>query len=112
MDMGNPYELPLLVIGLLTGAIAGLIPGRTYTAWLNRLYILGLGACVSWFLQTHLVDWAYTHPFNPNDGAPRVMAALGGWLVALTWPILPVFASVLAVRWVFARLSKRRSYAA
>ena len=110
--MENPYQPPLLVVGLLSGVVAGLIPERTYTTWLNRIYILGLGASVSWFLQISSVDWAYSHPFNPNDGAAKAMVSLLGWLFALIWPILPAFASVFTMHRVIGRLSKTSSYSA
>ena len=104
--MDNPFETPILVIGLISGIAAGLIPGRSRVRWINRIYILAVGACVSWFLHMRSVEWAYSHPFNPNDGGPLVMVALLGWLVALVWPILPALFAVLLVRFVIGRLRR------
>ena len=102
--MDNPYSTPIFVIGLVSGVVAGLIPGRSYVRWLNRIYIIALGACASWFLQVPAVKWAYSHPFNPDDGGPLTMAALLGWLAALIWPILPTFFAVVAIRFFYRRI--------
>ncbi len=87
----NPYDIPLLAIGVISGVCAGLIPGKSRTTLINRVFILGLGVCISWLLLQLLVDWAYNHPFNPADGAPRTFAFLFGWLTQFIWPILPTF---------------------
>jgi hypothetical protein len=104
--MDNPYDTPILIIGLLSGVAAGLIPGRSAIRWINRLYIIALGASVSWYLRMHATDWAYSHPFNPNDGAALTMVALLGWLMALIWPILPTLFGVLAIRFLYGRIRR------
>jgi len=102
--MDNPFDTPILIIGLVSGVVAGLIPGRTYIRWLNRLYIIALGAFSSWFLEIHAVDWAYSHPFNPDDGAAFSMAAMFGWLPSIVWPILPTLLVVGAIRIFYRRI--------
>ena len=106
--MNNPFEAPILAIGLLAGIIAGLIPGKQPIRWLNRIYILLSGAFLAWGLEIYFVDWAYTHPFDPNDGGPRTVVALLGWIVALINPILPTFAAVSVLRMLYTRFAMSR----
>jgi len=105
--MDNPYETPILALGLLAGIVAGLISGKQIIRWLNRIYILLSAAFVCWLLEIHLVDWAYTHPFDPNDGGPRAFAAIFGWLAALIYPILPAFILVSLSRITCIRYFQR-----
>lgn len=105
--MENPYETPIFALGLLAGIVAGLISGKEIIRWLNRVYILLSAAFISWLLEIHLVDSAYTHPFDPNDGGPCAFAALFGWLAALIYPILPVFILVSLSRIIRMRYFNR-----
>jgi len=105
--MDNPYETPILALGLLAGIVAGFIPGTQILAWLNRLYILLSAAFVCWLLEIHYVDWAYTHPFNPNDGGPRAFVALFGWVAALIYPIVPTFIIISLSRVLCMRYFQR-----
>ena len=105
--MDNPYQNPILALGALAGIIAGLIPGNQPIRWLNRLYILLSASCGCWLLFMLCIDWAYTNPFNPNDGGPRIFSALLGWVAALVYPILPTFFAVSVVRLVYARRKAR-----
>ena len=99
--MNNPYETPILALGLFAGIVAGLIPGKKTIAWLNRLYILLSAAFACWLLEIHYVDWSYTHPFDPSDGGPRAFVALFGWAAALIYPILPTFVIISLSRVLF-----------
>ena len=101
--MDNPFETPIFALGLLGGIIAGLIPGNQPLRWLNRIYILLSASCGCCLLFMFYTDWAYTHPFNPNDGAPRVFTGLFGWAAALAYPILPTFFAVSFVRLIYGR---------
>ena len=101
--MDNPYEAPILALGLVAGIAAGLIPGHQPVRWLNRMYILLSSSCGCWLLMMLCTDWAYTHPFDPNDGGPRIFSALFGWAAALVYPILPTFFIVSLLRVLYAR---------
>ena len=106
--MRNPYDVPLLIIGIVSGVCVGLIPGKTRAALISRVFILALGVCVSWLMLQLLVDWAYNHPFNPADGAPRAFAFLFGWLAKLVWPILPAFLLTFAIRVTFEKMHRSK----
>jgi len=101
--MENPYQTPIYALGLLAGIVAGLIPGNHPVRWLNRLYVMLSASCGCWLLFMLYTDWAYTHPFDPNDGGPRVFSALLGWAAALAYPIVPAFFLVSLVRLIYGR---------
>ena len=105
--MDSPFQTPIVVLGLLAGICAGLIPGNQPIRWLNRIYILLSSSCACWLLIMLHVDWAYTHPFDPNDGGPRTFSALFGWAAALAYPILPVFTATSLLRMLFSRIKRR-----
>lgn len=99
----NPYDIPIFVAGIVSGAVAGLMAASGLLRLIHCLYVLALGTCLSWLLLVPSVEWEYSHPFNPDDGGPITGALLFGWLAALVWPTLPTFFTVLGIRFLSSR---------
>jgi len=80
----NTYNLYLYLIpcGI---AVAGAFPKDKKI----RILCLVIATAVYWYFLQKSVDWAYTHPFNPNDGGARSFSAVLGWLIGLVTIILP-----------------------
>ena len=101
--MTNPYEIPLLVIGVLAGLAAGFVFARCTGSWRWSLAIVLVGTGISWVLFIQSVQWTYAHPFDPDDGGPLSFAAMFGGARALAWPILPAFLAALVATRVLRR---------
>ena len=91
----NPYTLPLYLIPALMTFIGALAEKR-----ITQVICIVMATCVFWLLLQGSVDWAYTHPFNPDDGAARSFAILFGWFYGLLIVILPTY--------FITRFSKKR----
>jgi hypothetical protein len=87
----NPFTLPLYIIGISSGVISALISNRIKYSRIIKVIILLIGASICWVLQIESVEWAYNHPFNPNDGGAKTFVSLFGGIANLIWPILPMF---------------------
>ena len=109
--MDNPYDLPWVLIGIASGVLAGILPSRPRWIAALRLFVVVLGTYFCWRLLLSSVEWAYNHPFNPNDGAAKTFAYLFGWLVALLLLIGPTFVCTLLAKIIYGRIKKRRGAA-
>ena len=95
----NPFTIPLIAIPAAITFYASFVKGR----W-ARLGLLLVATMVFWlFLQVH-VDWTFTHPFEPNDGGPRTVAFLFGWLYGLVLVIAPVYWSSKGIQWIWSKI--------
>ena len=95
----NPFTIPLIAIPVAITFYASFVKGR----W-ARLGLLLVATKVFWlFLQAH-VDWTFTNPFEPNDGGPRTVAFLLGWLYGLVLVIAPVFWSSKGIQWIWSKI--------
>ena len=101
--MVNPYWLPTYVPAAVLALVAGVLPMRPRYYMLLQFVLLVAAAIIFHVFVVRSVVWAYQHPFNPSDGAPRVFASLFGWLVGLVWPILPTYAVARLWRWLITR---------
>ena len=90
----NPFTLPLYIIGISSGAISALLPNKIKYSKIIKVIVMLIGASICWVLQIESVEWAYSHPFNPNDGGAKTFVSLFGGIANLIWPILPVFSVI------------------
>jgi hypothetical protein len=104
--MDNPYDLPWIIVGIASGVLAALLPARKRKR-LARAAVFALGTFLCWRITLSWVEWAFAHPFNPDDGAAKTFVYLFGWLPGLVILILPSFALVLLVRFVHERQRRR-----
>ena len=82
----NPYTLPLIAVPAAITIYASSVKRR----WV-RISLLLVATIVFWlFLQPH-VHWTFSHPFNPNDGGPKAVALLFGWVYGLVFEITPIY---------------------
>jgi hypothetical protein len=102
--MENPYDLPWLLAGIGSGVLAGSLNRAFPLRPAAQLLIVAIGALLCWRIALQSVDWAYSHPFNPNDGGAKSFVYLFGWIVGIIVLILPSFAWVSLVRIVLTRL--------
>lgn len=109
--MENPYDLAWLLAGIGSGVLAGSLKQGLSFRPLAQLLIVALGAFLCWRIALQSVDWAYSHPFNPNDGGAKAFVYLFGWVVGIVVLIVPSFAFTSLVRVVITRLRARRNIA-
>jgi len=95
----NPYSPYLYGISGMLAVTAGFI-NRGYL----RVILLFVGTISYWYFLQPFVDWAYTNPFNPDDGGPRTFALLFGWAFGLLFFMIPIF----GITHFTKRLSKQR----
>lgn len=94
----NPYMPYLYCIpGFI--AIMSAFPKRR----ILRILFIIIAAGIYWAILPKYVSWAYTHPFNPNDGAALSFAALFGWLVGLIILILPLHFGTRLIIWGYTK---------
>jgi len=98
--MENPYQIALYCIPGFLAFIAGMLPSMQHRWRVVQAMILGVASATYWYLLQLHVSWAYDHPANPNDGAPKTFALLFGWLFGLVFPIVPVW---FITRWIRRR---------
>ena len=84
--MMNPYTVTMVGIPVLLSVIASLAK-KPVIKWT----LLILATAIYWVILQKYVNWAFTHPFNPNDGGPRTFAYLFGWLYGLIIVIIPTY---------------------
>lgn len=82
----NPYSIPQFLLTALL-ALAASFQSRRLWKWL----LLLSAVLTFWAFLQPAVHWAFSHPFNPNDGAAKVSALLFGWAVGLVAVVLPVY---------------------
>ena len=56
-----------------------------------RYYVLLVATVTFWGILQSRVGWAFSHPFNPNDGGPRTFAFLFGWLFGIVVFVAPSY---------------------
>lgn len=91
--MDNPYEFHLYFWPAVLALLALFPKQRKF-----KVLILVLASIVYWAILQPSVEWAFNHPFNPDDGGPKTFAFLFGWLFGLIFPILPTFGLALLVK--------------
>lgn len=98
----NPYALYLYALpGVL--AIASAFPQKR----LVRFLLLVSAAGIYWLVLPNYVDWGYTHPFEPNDGAARSFALLFGGLIGLIVFVLPLHLGSMLLIWLYKKRIKK-----
>jgi hypothetical protein len=58
---------------------------------------------IHWMLLPKSVQWAYTHPFNPNDVAALSFSALFGGSIGLITLILPLHFETKFMIWILKK---------
>jgi len=96
----NPYSLYLYSIPSFFAVISAFPKHRV-----SRLIFILIATGIYWYILPKYVDWAYTHPFNPNDGGPRAFSALFGWLVGLVTLILPIHFGIVFAKWGIKKIT-------
>ena len=86
LDNLNPYSIPQFLLSALLALAASFQPRRSWK-WL----LLFSAVLTFWAFLQPAVHWAYSHPFNPSDGAAKASALLFGWAVGLIGVVLPVY---------------------
>lgn len=82
----NPFAPWMIGLPALLSVAASMTAKRPI-----KWALLILATFVYWFILQKYVDWAFNHPFNPNDGGPRATAYLVGWLVGLMTVVIPAY---------------------
>ena len=82
----NPYLLPLIAIPALITLFASFQQRK----WLRRILLL-IATAAFWAIRLPHVEWAYAHPFNPDDGGPLLVALCLGWAYGLVLVVGPVY---------------------
>ena len=82
----NPYTIPLVVVPVAITIYASSVRRR----WV-RIGLLVFATAVFWLVLQPHVHWTFSHPFNPNDGGPKAVALLFGWVYGLVFLIAPVY---------------------
>jgi len=99
----NPYSLYLYSIPSFFAVISTFPKHRV-----SRLIFILIAAGIYWYILPKYVDWAYTHPLNPNDGGPRSFSALFGWLVGLVTLILPIHFGIVFGKWGMKKIITKK----
>ena len=94
----NPLMLPLVAVPAAITIYASIVKRR----W-ARLGLLLVATVIFWVILQLAVDWAFSHPFDPNDGGPRAFAFLFGWLFGLVLVITPVYWTSKGIQWIRSR---------
>lgn len=91
----NPFMIPLVVVPAAITIYASIVKRR----W-ARFSLLFVATAAFWVFLQLAVDWAFSHPFDPNDGGPRAFAFLFGWLFGLVLIITPVYWTSKGIQWI------------
>ena len=97
----NPYVLPNIAMPVLLTVAASLLNNKLWKWALLLLAVLAF-----WGLLQPSVHWAYSHPFNPDDGAPKVFALLFGWAYGLILVVIPTYWISKGIQWLAKRNKK------
>ena len=68
--------------------------------------LLLLAILTYWGFLQPFVQWAYSHPFNPNDGGPKVFALLFGWAYGLILVVIPTYWISKGIQWLVRKKRK------
>jgi hypothetical protein len=82
----NPDTIPLIAVP------AGLTLDASFRdhKWIRRGLLLA-ATVAFWVILNFHVDWTFTHPFNPDDGGPRMFALFFGWAFGLILIVTPLY---------------------
>lgn len=75
----------------------------------NKLWkwvFLLLAILTYWGILQLSVQWAYSHPFNPDDGGPKVFALLFGWAFGLVIVVIPTYWLSKGIQWLVKKKRK------
>ena len=67
-----------------------------------------IATAIYWIILPKSVQWAYTHPFNPNDGAALSFSALFGGLIGLITLVLPLHFVTKFIMWILKKRISRK----
>lgn len=98
----NPYTIPLIAV------TAGLTLYASFrkNKWIRRGLLLA-ATVAFWVILNFEVDWTFTHPFNPDDGGPRVFALMFGWAFGLILIVIPLYWISRGIQTVARKLKKK-----
>jgi len=97
----NPYLIPLYGVPALI-TIAASLSKNKFLRW----GLLALAIIIFWGILQFCVIWAYTHPFNSDDGGPRTFALFFGWVFGLIAVIIPTYSISKGIQWLVRRNRK------
>ena len=97
----NPYVIPEYAIPALLTVAASLLKNK-----LCKWALLLLAILVFWGILQPSVHWAYSHPFNPNDGGPKTFALLFGWAYGLILVVIPTYWISKGIQWLVRKTRK------
>ena len=98
----NPYSIPLVAVPAGIALLASFPKNK----WMRRGLLLAAAAAFWAILQPH-VYWTFSHPFNPNDGGPKVFPLFFGWAYGLMLMVTPVYWCARAAQAITRKLKKR-----
>lgn len=105
----NPWNTLLYWLPGTLAFAAGLLPLRPRPLPFLHAALLLTSTVVYWCVLQHSVAWAYDHPVNPSDGAPKIFALFFGWLTGLIFPILPAWiAARFLIRVIHPSVDRRQ----
>jgi hypothetical protein len=97
----NPYFIPLYAAPMLITTTASLLNNKLWK-WVFLL----LAILTYWGILQLSVQWAYSHPFNPDDGGPKVFALLFGWAFGLVIVVIPTYWLSKGIQWLVKKKRK------
>jgi len=98
----NPYSIPLIIVPLGITVAASLTRKKLW-----KWSLLLFAVAVFWGILQPSVDWAFSHPFNPNDGAPKTFAFLFGWVYGLVLVIIPTYWISRGIQCIFRKKNRK-----
>jgi hypothetical protein len=73
-----------------------------------RVMLIIIANAIYWMILPKSVQWAYTHPFNPNDGAALSFSALFGGLIGLITLVLPLHFGTKFMMWILRKTLRKQ----
>lgn len=103
----NPHNFPMFTGAAVLALVAGLLPAKPQRYAVAQ-GVLILGAVVwFWFHLQRAVEWTFDRSMDASDGGPKTFAYVFGWVFALIYPVLPVWACTRLLRRVCLRCRRR-----
>ena len=99
----NPFTLYLYGIPSLVAIVSAIPTHRNV-----RVILIIIATAIYWIILPKSVQWAYTHPFNPNDGAALSFSALFGGLIGLITLVLPLHFVTRFMMWILKKQISRK----